>query len=198
MTCILYVKDDGIYSDHMYINASRPNRGVSAEYNTKIYLSQDKQFIYALSGVWLYSLDKNREEIEKIIRNYIINMENSYRAAILPIKEGLPSNNGRIANGTMFVLTTTNLLVANIDEEYSINYNLNNDNLPYLGIGSGGPVAEAILRLTGDANLAVKYASETIVSCGLSKTINNGEPDYQSTLMLKPFNKMNIPSLTDA
>lgn len=186
MTAILYVKDDGIYSDHLFVDLDNIYNQPIKNYHRKIFRSNNNQFVYALSGRWIFQFENNRKEIEKMLHDYLFKIKGMIKISELP---GDPKKLGgnKLATGNLFILTLEELVVVDFDTNTTFVHSHENHDFDYYGIGSGGLVAEAVLRLTGNPELAIQHCDKTLSTCGLSDKVNGGKPDYQPQSTLEPL-----------
>lgn len=154
MTSILYVKDDGLYADRRFVKPLPHKFAVS--FTDKIHISEDKTFMYALSGEWVFGkfveLENNMKDFLERAKNYSkINDTPSY-------KLGNQDNPKPVFNGDLVIVTKEGeaWLCTNDDKMY---YSVNLTDLPYFGVGSGSAKLEAVMRLKGDPMEAMKIAT---------------------------------------
>lgn len=176
MTTLLWVKGDGLYSDSRYLDViDLDNDYVIENMDQKLFISEDKTFIYAVTGDFLL---ENKSHTELVISNWLNDVDN-LGVTTTPVM-GMDCDEGtRIFNGAAFIITTDKAWVIKAGEHKSVAIDLSTRNLDYMSVGSGKHTARAIMRLTANPLFAI---TEAINSDGLS----GGKPQYISFNQLVP------------
>lgn len=170
MTTVLYVKDDGLYSDSKFVSTFGGSLPVIT-YKPKIKLSECKTFIWGYTG---NIVTNDIESIEGGIREWLkINGKRNHPYGIgsIRVKKNKDSseNTAPLFLGSAFIATKkkkyyyspeggSGTMLPAID--------LETDGREYYGVGTGGMPAMAIMRLTGDPMLAMEKTLEYDASSG--------------------------------
>lgn len=154
MTTILYVKDDGIYTDSKFVNVIGDENHFRIHYESKVKCNEDKTIVYAYTGTLK---SHNRTLNEKVFHKWLSKYSKIGLSAIMP--EKLPWYNKSIKSSlidTGFLGCKGNIWYLN-SKCGGINLSMD-DTIDYMGLGSGGRFAEAHLRLNGDPMKAMEFA----------------------------------------
>ena len=144
MTTILYVKNDGLYADSKQVEVIGERQFIHIA--NKIITNKEKTFAYAVTGELLAVNTISLEPlIDKILKRSTIGSRFELKDII----------NAEWLDGSMLIITACSAVLIEEGEKYMV-YRL--DNMDYYGIGTGGPIAEAFMRLTADAKESVQKA----------------------------------------
>lgn len=143
MTTILYVKNDGLYTDSKHIQTYLPKRKRPI-YRNKIYKDYKNEFAFAVTGHLV--AEGNNKELHEYIRRLI--HENKDKL-VAPFK---PNDYFIRGDSEIIIITATDVYFFN-KEAY-----VNVSELDYFAIGAGMGYAEGVMRLTGDPDYAIRMA----------------------------------------
>lgn len=165
MTTIAYVKDDGFYADSRVVD----NIGdqVFIRYENKILVHPEYKYMFTYSG----QLDLPGEDaLHLILNKWVDENPNIFTDTTLkhPLNRFILEDDGvgllAISDGTVYFMNSRGT--------YRIN------GFDYYCNGTGGPIAECFLRVTGDPQLAMSKAIEW-------DTASGGDINYMSFVDLK-------------
>lgn len=158
MTTLLWVSNDGLYSDQRYVTTiDKENLGIITNNNPdgKIRLSKCKTFAYGCTGQYSLLLS---DDIELVLKNWLMKNQNIITTAKVP----KIADNNILINGHLFLMTKEYTWIIYEDGASKINKEL----FPFHAIGSGGLHAKAAMRITGDPEFAMNFAIANDPSSG--------------------------------
>lgn len=159
MTTILWVNNDGLYSDQRYVTTvDAENMGIFTNNNPngKIRLSKCKTFMYGCTGQFALT---NPEDVEMLLRNWLADNMNNITTAKLP----KVSDDNELIHGHLLLIAKDITWILREGDGAS---RLDAELFPFHAIGSGGLHAKAAMRITGDPQLAMNFAIANDPSSG--------------------------------
>lgn len=172
MTILLYVENDGLYSDHMHLDVDNIRKEFDVDYGPKVFKSKDGKILYGVCGYSIVNFDNEdmKAIVDATLADFLADMDHyTVRQKVPKYKDVGGDTN--ICSGHMIVVGNGITVLVNYDKDESSRLDK-----PYYSVGSGTPYAEAMMRLCADPIKAVETACKYDVGCRLNKSVNDGKP----------------------